>query len=145
VLKFNSTLTLEDYFTPDDYQFMDCNDADLAAGGLMLIPGTSQALTGGKVGLMYMVNTANMGRESAGDVGVTQELFWGTGILSPYPSSPCVDTLPPYQTNTALSNSYEIFGTSAYFNGSTYLGVFLASADVRSLKQVKCPLNGRRR
>jgi hypothetical protein len=125
VLKFNSTLTLEDYFTPDDYQYMDCNDADLASGGLLLIPGTTQALAGGKTGMMYMVNTGNMGHESAGDAGVTQELFWGTGILSPY-SSTCTDAT----TNTTMINSYEIFGTSAYFNGSTYLGVTPTAANL---------------
>jgi hypothetical protein len=125
VLKFSPTLTLEDYFTPDDYQYMDCNDADLASGGLLLIPGTTQALAGGKTGLMYMVNTSNMGHESAGDTGVTQELFWGSGILSPY-SSTCTDAT----TNTTMINSYEIFGTSAYFNGSTYLGVTPTAANL---------------
>jgi hypothetical protein len=133
VLKFSPTLTLEDYFTPDDYQYMDCNDADLAAGGLLLIPGSNpiQALVGGKTGMMYMVNTSNEGHESAGDTGVTQELFWGTGILSPYLTpTPCVDTLPPYQSNTAMINSYEIFGTSAYFNGSVYLGVTPTAASL---------------
>ena len=128
VIKFSPTLTLEDYFTPDDYQYMDCNDADLAAGGLMLIPGSNpaQALAGGKTGLMYMVNTSNMGHESAGDTGVTQELFWGSGILTPYSSS-CTDSTG---TNTTMINSYEIFGTSAYFNGSTYLGVTPTAANL---------------
>ena len=128
VLKFNPTLTLEDYFTPDDYQYMDCNDADLAAGGLMLIPGSSplQALAGGKTGLMYMVNTTSMGHEQANDAGVTQELYWGSGILTPYSSS-CTDSTG---TNTTMVNSYEIFGTSAYFNGSTYLGVTPTAANL---------------
>jgi Bacterial Ig-like domain (group 2) len=131
VLKFSPTLTLEDYFTPDDYQYMDCNDADLAAGGLILIPGSNpiQALAGGKTGMMYLVNTSNMGHETAGDTGVTQELFWGTGILSPY-SSECTDVIAPYQNNTAMINSYEIFGTSAYFNGSVYLGVTPTAANL---------------
>jgi hypothetical protein len=37
-----------DYFTPSIYQYMDCNDADLAAGGLMLIPGTTTLIAGGQ-------------------------------------------------------------------------------------------------
>ena len=119
VLKFNSTLQLEDYFTPQDYQYMDCNDADLAAGGLILIPGTSQLLGGGKTGKLFLVNSGNMGHEQAGDAGATQTLFFESDLSSPYSSS-CTDSLG---THTTYVNSYEIFGTSAYFNGAVYLGV----------------------
>jgi hypothetical protein len=41
---------VQDYFTPVDYACMDCDDSDLAAGGLPLIPATSQALADGKMG-----------------------------------------------------------------------------------------------
>jgi hypothetical protein len=120
VIKFDSKLNRLGYFTPDDYQYMNCQDADLAAGGLLLIPGTTQALAGGKTGMLYLVNTANLGGEQANDAGVTQELFWGAGgLVTPYSSS-CTDVTG---TNTTMINSYEIFGTSAYFNGATYLGV----------------------
>jgi uncharacterized protein YjdB len=121
ILKFNATLTLQDYFTPDDYAFMDCYDGDLGAGGLILIPGTTEVVAGGKTGMMYMANTTNLGQESANDAGVTQELFWGTGLINAYPSS-CTDTIGGI-SGTAMINSYEIFGTPAYFNGSLYLGV----------------------
>jgi hypothetical protein len=63
ILKFSPSLQLEDYFTPYDYQYMDCADADLASGGLLLIPGTTELLAGGKTGTMYLVNSANMGHE----------------------------------------------------------------------------------
>jgi uncharacterized protein YjdB len=128
ILKFNATLTLQDYFTPDDYAFMDCADGDLAAGGLILIPGTSEVVAGGKTGMMYMANTANLGHESANDAGITQELFWGAGLLNSY-SSPCTDTAGGV-SGTAMINSYEIFGTPAYFNGSLYLGVTPTAASV---------------
>jgi hypothetical protein len=119
ILKFGPTLTLLDYFTPDDYQYMDCQDADLAAGGLLLIPGTKQLLAGGKTGKMYMTNSANMGKESANDAGATQTLWWGQGLISPYSSS-CTDSSG---VNTTMVNSFEIFATSAYYNGSVYLGI----------------------
>jgi hypothetical protein len=32
------------WFTPQDYQYMDCSDGDLASGGLLLIPGTPPTL-----------------------------------------------------------------------------------------------------
>jgi hypothetical protein len=119
ILKFNAQLQMEDYFTPDDYQYMDCADGDLAAGGLLLIPGTSQLLTGGKGGKLYMVSTANLGQEQANDAGATQTLWFEDKLSPPYSSS-CTDETG---VNTTDINSYEIFGTAAYFNGSVYLGV----------------------
>jgi hypothetical protein len=119
VLKFNSQLQLQDYFTPNDYQYMDCNDADLAAGGLLLIPGTAELLAGGKTGKLYLVNTANLGQEQANDAGATQTLWFESTLSAPY-SSNCTDSAGVHTTDI---NSYEIFGTAAYFNGSVYLGV----------------------
>ena len=119
VLKFSSTLQLEDYFTPQDYQYMDCEEADMAAGGLMLIPGTTEVLTGGKTGKLYLVNSSNLGKEQPNDVGATQTLWFESDLITPYASS-CTDSTG---VHTATISSYEIFGTSAYFNGSVYLGV----------------------
>jgi hypothetical protein len=137
VLRFSPTpvsspvggmLVLEDYFTPQDYVYMDCDDSDLAAGGLLLIPGTSpaQLVAGGKMGKLYFVDSTNLGQELTGDTGALQTLEWGAAapglsqLATPYLSAPC-----PYITPnpTATINSFEIFGTSAYFNGSIYLGV----------------------
>ena len=119
VLKFNATLQLQDYFTPDDYEYMDCNDADLAAGGLLLIPGTSQALAGGKTGKLYLVNTSNLGKEQANDAGATQTLWFESDLIDPYAAS-CTDSKG---THTTDINPYETFGTAAYFNGAAYVGV----------------------
>ena len=120
VLKFNAKLTIEDYFTPNDYAYMDCADSDLAAGGLLLIPGTTEALAGGKTGKLYLVNTTDLGHESATDAGATQTSWFEDDLIQPYPAS-CTD--PEGNTWTTDINSYEIFGTAAYFNGSVYLGV----------------------
>jgi hypothetical protein len=119
VLKFSPTLTLEDYFTPDDYQYMDCADGDLAAGGLMMLPGTSELIAGGKGGKLYLVNSANLGHESANDSTATQTLWFESDLSAPYATS-CTDSTG---VNDAEINSYEIFGTSAWFNGSVYLGI----------------------
>src|ERR1039458_7540365 len=123
VLKFsnNGQLQMLDYFTPDDYHYMDCNDADLASGGLLLIPGSTEALAGGKTGKLYLVNTTNLGHEQANDAGATQTV---PGILSdqgfdPYPAS-CPDSKGTWTTDV---NSYEIFATTSYFNGSVYVGL----------------------
>ena len=142
ILKFSPSLQLLDYFTPEENGYMNCEDSDLAAGGLMMIPGSGQIVGGGKMGKIYLLSTASLGHEHALDTGAVQRLFVEQGIESsqPYPTS-CTDSdshgnpLPNGQTwyvggandsNGDTSdgiNSYEIFGTSAYFNGSMYLGV----------------------
>jgi hypothetical protein len=119
ILKFSPTLKLEDYFTPDNYAYLNCNDTDLASGGLLMIPGSSNVVGGGKGGKLYLVNTANMGKEQANDAGAVQTIFFQSDLSAPYSSS-CTDSSG---THTTQSNSYEIFGTAAYYNGSIYLGV----------------------
>jgi hypothetical protein len=122
----NGTMQPSDYFTPSIYQYMDCDDADLAAGGLILIPGTNTLIAGGKTGTMFLVNSSSLGHESSTDAGVIQEQVWGDGLLAgnTYPNT-CTDSTG---TNNANITSYEIFGTSAYFNNYVYLGVTPTSA-----------------
>ena len=57
----NGTMQPIDYFTPSIYQYMDCDDADLASGGLMLIPGSTTLIAGGKTGTMYLVDSTQPG------------------------------------------------------------------------------------
>jgi hypothetical protein len=130
VMKFSSNgqLQLLDYFTPDDYHFMNCNDADLASGGLLLIPGSTQALAAGKTGKLYLVNTTNLGHEQANDAGATQTV---PGVLSdqgynPYPTS-CTDSQGTWTTDV---NSYEFFSTASYFNGSVYVGITPTATEI---------------
>jgi len=117
----NGTMQPIDYFTPSIYQFMDCFDADLASGGLLLIPGSTTLIVGGKTGTMYLVDSANLGHESSKDAGALQEQVWGAGLTAggTYQQS-CQDSTG---TNYANIASYEIFGSTAYFNGAAYLGV----------------------
>jgi len=122
VLKFDPLLTkVQDYFTPEDYQYMDCQDADLDSGGLMLIPGTTptQLLVGGKTGKLYLLNTTNLGKEQTNDAGATQAFFFEPDVDSPYTQN-CTDSAGTYSTDI---NSYENWGIAAYFNNEIYLGV----------------------
>jgi hypothetical protein len=120
VMKFDSQLHLLDHFTPDDFEYMDCNDADLGSGGLLLIPGSTEALAGGKTGKLYLVNTAALGGMQQNDGGATQTLWFEPDLSPPYSMS-CTDNQK--KTWTTDINSYEIFGTAAYFNGAVYLGI----------------------
>jgi hypothetical protein len=127
-LRFNAQLKLLDHFTPYDWAFLQCRDADLSAGGLLLIPGASRALVGGKTGELYLVNTANLGGMQVNDAGAVQSL-WFEQDLSPYYSTTCTNN-----KGTALTGnvtSYQIYGTAAFFNGSAYLGVAPSETSVR--------------
>ncbi len=124
ILKFSPTLQLLDHFTPQDYAYMNCEDSDLAAGGLLMIPGSNQIVGGGKMGKLYLVNATSLGGEQPNDAGAASTVFVEQGLLNAYTSAPCVDNIPTQNSShTAMINSYEIFGTSAYFNGAIYVGV----------------------
>jgi hypothetical protein len=48
ILKFSPALKLLDHFTSQDFFYMNCEDSDLAAGGLLMIPGSGQIVGGRK-------------------------------------------------------------------------------------------------
>jgi outer membrane protein assembly factor BamB len=65
-----SNLVVKDFFTPCNFQFLNGSDLDLGSGGPVLIPGTpSRIISGGKQGVLYVVNRDNMGRFSGGATG----------------------------------------------------------------------------
>jgi hypothetical protein len=49
------------WFTPNNYPTLESGDTDLGSAGLLLIPGTTLAFSGGKQGVVYLVNRDNMG------------------------------------------------------------------------------------
>jgi hypothetical protein len=56
-----STLQVASYFTPFDYQFLNDNDLDYGSVGALLIPNANYYLTGGKDGILYLLNKDAMG------------------------------------------------------------------------------------
>ena len=68
-------LNLVDWFTPGGWASLDEEDLDLSASGPLLIPDTSPSLLagGGKAGALYVLNTTNLGHETATNSGVVQK------------------------------------------------------------------------
>jgi hypothetical protein len=69
-----TNLVVASWFTPQDYPVLEASDIDLGSGGMLLLPGTNLAFSGGKEGVVYLVNRDNMGGLSAvaGDPNVLQ-------------------------------------------------------------------------
>ena len=76
VLKLDPSngLKLVDWFTPGDWLTLDTNDLDLTSSGPLLVPGTNLIAGGGKTGVMYVLNTANLGKYNSTDSQVVQKL-----------------------------------------------------------------------
>jgi hypothetical protein len=69
-----SALNIASWFTPYNYQNLENGDIDLGSSGVLLIPGTSLAFSGGKQGVGYLVNRDNMGglSYSGADTNIVQ-------------------------------------------------------------------------
>jgi hypothetical protein len=106
-IRLDTTLTIRDYFTPDDNLTLAQNDADLGSGSNVLMPNNSsnapyETIGGGKDGNVFVVNRDNMG--SFGSINsVIETVHIGT-----------------QQYNN-------IFSTPAYWSGSIY---YHSNADV---------------
>lgn len=75
-----STLTVADYFKSNQYDNFNANDLDLGSSGAFLIPGTTYIAGGSKVGKLYVVNTANMGKLDTSSDQVIQEFQADNGL-----------------------------------------------------------------
>jgi outer membrane protein assembly factor BamB len=80
-IKLSPTLQLLDYFTPSNAATMSAGDMDLGSAGLLLLPNTTDVLGGGKQGILYLVNTNDMGGFHASGDNVIQEFqaIYGQG------------------------------------------------------------------
>jgi len=67
-----TNMTVTSYFTPFDWSSLNGADLDLGTAGLLLAPGTSLAISGGKSGTLYVVNRDNMGGLSSGNANIVQ-------------------------------------------------------------------------
>jgi hypothetical protein len=57
VVRLNSSLQVQDYFTPYNQQCLNQGDVDLGSGGPLLIQGANALITAGKEGRPYVINT----------------------------------------------------------------------------------------
>jgi len=79
----NATMQVTSYFIPYNWQALNNSDIDLGDAGMLLIPGTSLGISGGKAGVLYLVNRDKMGGLSLGnaDTNVVQTWNLNSGEL----------------------------------------------------------------
>jgi len=56
-----AALKVRDFFTPDDYQYLEDGDLDYGVDGVLLIPNTNLSLSGSKESYLYLINNNKMG------------------------------------------------------------------------------------
>jgi hypothetical protein len=96
MVKLNPQLGLVDWFVPYNYSTLNNNDWDFASGGVLLMPGTSLVLGGGKFSTIYLTRQSSLGRFSSD------------------PSGPNI-----VQSLVVAPGGYEIHGSPVYWNGPT--------------------------
>jgi Carbohydrate binding module (family 6)/Fibronectin type III domain len=123
-VKLNPTnLTVEDYFTPSDYATLNSNDADVGSAGGLLIPGTSLMVGGGKSDIFFLLNTNNMGHETANDAGTEQE--FKAGAIGGGCTTGHIHGGPVYYDSSSLGPLIYVWSENDFmhefkFNGSTF-------------------------
>lgn len=65
-----ANLVVKDYFTPCNFAFLNQLDLDLGSAGPVLLPDAPRRIvSGGKQGVLYLVDPTNMGKHSAPPTG----------------------------------------------------------------------------
>ena len=109
-------LSVADYFTPYNEQFISSHDLDLSSSGVVILPDqpgpNPHLLVGsGKTGTVYVLNRDNMGKFNAsGDTQIVQEMPSAVGTFF---------GVPAYWNNTVyMSGNYHPIMAFALSNGT---------------------------
>jgi len=94
-IKVSPAGALVDWFTPFNWSFLNSTDEDLGIQNPLLVPGTNLVVGGGKEGVMYVVDTTNMGHFRSGNNGQIVQSF-------------------------QASSAARMNGSPVYWNGSAY-------------------------
>ena len=79
-LKFTGpSLKLTDWFTPSNHEYLFLQNIDLSAGGVTLIPNSPFMFSGGKEGVIFLLNRNDMGKLEGAKGGPLQRFQAGTG------------------------------------------------------------------
>ena len=129
-VKLSSGLTQLDWFTPFNSNNLNAQDADLGSAGLLAIPGTHYVVGGGKQGVMYLVDTTNMGHYNSSQDNVVQEWQAIHGVGSSH-----IHGTPIYYNSPYTGPTMYVWGENdnlRAYKFDTTLGRFNTTAIARS-------------
>jgi hypothetical protein len=111
-----NALSVVDFFKAHDYDTLNLYDRDLGSGGAVAIPGTAYIVGGGKAGLLYLVDTNNMGKLHSTDQ-VVQEFQAENGLFGApiFWNNPSAPTLYVWGLNDSLK-AFTYNSTTGKFN-----------------------------
>jgi hypothetical protein len=72
-------LTLADWFTPHNHDYLFLQNIDMSAGGVTLIPNSRLMFSGGKEGVIFLLDRDDMGRLEGANKGPLQRFQAGHG------------------------------------------------------------------
>jgi hypothetical protein len=81
MVKLNTAATTIDWFTPDNQAALDLSDTDVGSGGPILIPNTKLLVGGGKEGVLYVIDSSNMGHMQTGNGQIVQSFKATSGEI----------------------------------------------------------------
>jgi hypothetical protein len=138
IVKLSPAAAIEDWFTPDDQATLSLQDEDLGSSGPLLLPNTNLLVGGGKQGILYVVDSSNMGHFQTGNGQIVQSFqatsgeihsiaYWGksgTPLLYLWGST---DVLKAFQFGNGTFNTTPVAqgGLNAFFPG----GILAVSAN----------------
>ena len=133
-----SNLSLLDWYTPQEWSFLNQQDDDLGSAGAILIPNSNLLLTGGKAGMLYVVQTTSLGHVGADTTSTVQGVqvnSWGLFSMVLWSSAPTGPTVYEFEPGGSLkafqivNNQINSTILSEYTpaNSSTYAGMSLSA------------------
>jgi len=132
-LKFapTGTLSVLDWFTPNNYTALNTADEDLGSSGPILISGTDLIVGGGKQSLFYLMHTGNLGHENGSNGQIVETL---NNLGGPIHSGPVYWNRSTGAGGPLLfewSNQSQPM-RSFHFNGSTFDATPVATGSISS-------------
>lgn len=115
VLKLSPSLQVLDWFTPDNYSYLNNNDLDLGSSGPLLIPNSNMMVTGGKPGILFLLNRSALGNFANHNAQVPQTFLAANGHIH---GSPVYWNSPTLGPVVYMQSEFDYLKGFA-FNGSS--------------------------
>ena len=92
-----------DFFTASNFNSLNESDTDFGTQGPTMLPGTNLLITGGKEGKVYLLDSANLGSEVAGDVQIPQVVQAADQSIRPMQAHHLHNAIPVWKGPSGLA------------------------------------------